>query len=226
MYAQNPATETPEARKSRREAIMDAAMEVFGTSGLDGASVEEIAHTAGIGKGTVYLYFKSKDEIFDAILAERWPGPYLERLLPEILASEEVLDAPLEAVFEHIGNGFLAAVEKNMLVLRLALSEAYRFPDRAEHLFESTFLKANRMLAAFLEAQQKAGRIGPLESPLITARCYQGMLMTYVLSQEMLGGKKYTPIEREDWVRVAAGILMQGIQGRGLEPTPGEPERR
>ena len=226
MSAQNPAADTAEARRSRREAIMDAALEVFGTSGLDGAGVEDIARSAGIGKGTIYLYFKSKEEIFDAILGERWPGPYLERLMPEILASEEVLNAPLEVVLERIGNGFLAAVEKNMLVLRLALSEAYRFPDRAEHLFESTFLRANRILAAFLEAQEKAGRIWPLESPLIAARCYQGMLMTYVLSQEMLGGKKYTPIEREDWVRVAVSILLQGIQGRGPKQTPGELERR
>ncbi len=226
MSAPNPATETPEARKSRREAIMDAAMEVFGTSGLDGASVEDIAHTAGIGKGTIYLYFKSKDEIFDAILAERWPGPYLESLMPEILASEEALSAPLEEVLQRIGNEFLAAVEANMLVLRLALSDAYRFPNRAEHLFESTFLKANRILAAFLEAQQKAGRIRPLDSPLIAARCYQGMLMTYVLSQEMLGGKKYTPIEREDWVRVATNILMQGIEARGVGQSPAAPEKR
>jgi AcrR family transcriptional regulator len=225
MSAQNLAAETPEARRSRREAIMDAAMDVFGTSGLDGASVGDIARAAGIGKGTIYLYFRSKDEIFDAILAERWPGPYLDSLMPQMLASEETLNAPLDEILERIGNGFLAAVERNMLVLRLALSEAYRFPDRAEHLFENTFLKANRMLAAFLEAQQKAGRIGPLESPLITARCYQGMLMTYVLSQEMLGGKKYTPIEREDWVRVAVGVLLHGIRNRTEPRTSASVER-
>jgi len=220
MSSQNLAAETPEARKSRREAIMDAAMEVFGTSGLDGASVEDIARAAGIGKGTIYLYFKSKDDMFDAILAERWPGPYLDSLMPEMLASQETLSAPLDEVLERIGNAFLTAVEKNMLVLRLALSEAYRFPDRAEHLFENTFLKANRMLAAFLETQQKAGRIGPLESPLIAARCYQGMMMTYVLSQEMLGGKKYTPMEREDWVRIAVGIFLHGMRNRTDETAP------
>ena len=50
--------------------------------------------------------------------------------------------------------------------------------------------------------------------------------MAYVLSQEMLGGKKYTPIKREDWVRVAVSILLQGIQSRGTEATPGSTERR
>ena len=225
MSVQNFSAETPEARKSRREAIMDAAMKVFGTSGLDGASVEDIARAAGIGKGTIYLYFKSKDDMFDAILAERWPGPYLDSLMPEMLASQETMSAPLDEVLEHIGNAFLTAVERHMLVLRLALSEAYRFPDRAEHLFENTFLKANRMLAVFLEAQEKAGRIRPLESPLIAARCYQGMMMTYVLSQEMLGGKKYTPIEREDWVKAAVGIFLRGIENPTEQQTPGTRER-
>jgi len=224
MSSNNPA-ETPQARSPRREAIMDAALELFGKSGLDGTSVETIARDAGIGKGTVYLYFKSKDEILDAIFAERWPGPYLQHRLPDILSPKAIEDLPLEEVLRNLGNMFLEAVEENLIVLRLALSEVYRFPDKAEHLFENTFLKANRIIASFLETQEKAGRIGPLESPLISARCFQGMLMTYVLSQEMLGGKTYTPMRREDWVRIVVGIFLQGVENRTQEKMRWIPEK-
>ena len=157
MPVQNQSTQPPNAVNPRREAIMDAALELFGASGLDGTSVEAIARDAGIGKGTIYLYFKSKDEILDAIFAERWPGPYLQHRLPEILSPKAIEDIPLEEVLRNLGNMFLETVEENMIVLRLALSEVYRFPDRAEHLFETTFLKANRIVASFLEAQEKAG---------------------------------------------------------------------
>ncbi|MBN1856898.1 MAG: TetR/AcrR family transcriptional regulator [Dehalococcoidia bacterium] len=220
MTLQNSTTPTPEGRNPRREAIMDAALRLFGASGLDATSVEAIARDAGIGKGTIYLYFKSKDEILDAILAERWPGPYLEHQLPEILCTEAVTDVPLEETLVRVGNMFLGAVESNMVVLRLAMSEVNRFPDRAEHLFEHTFLRANRIIATFLEAQEKAGRLRPLESPLIAARCYQSLLMMYVMSQEMLRGKVFTPIEREDWVRVAVDIFLRGIENRIESQTP------
>ena len=51
------------------------------------------------------------------------------------------------------------------------------------------------------------------------------MLMTYVLSQEMLGGKTYTPMRREDWVRIAVGIFLQGVENHTQENTRGIPER-
>ena len=191
---------------------MDAATRAFGERGLDGASVDDIARTAGIAKGTVYLYFRSKDEIFDAILAERWPGPFLDSVMPRLLGSAYFANAPLGEVLERIGNGFLSAVEENMLILRLAVAEAYRFPGRAEHVFESTFLKANRMLADFLAGRAATGEIRPVEATLIVARCFQGMLMTYVLSQELLGGKHFTPIDREDWVKEAVRLFLQGVR--------------
>jgi len=210
----NPAEHKP-PREGKRESIMDAAIEVFGRSGLDGASVDEIARTAGVAKGTIYLYFKSKHDIFEAVLAERWPGPFLDSLLPDMASIPELYELPIETAMEELGVVFLDAVEDNLIVFRLALGEAYRYPDRAEHLFESTFLKANRMVAGYLERQAEAGIIAPLPTPLITARCLQGMLMTYILSQELLQGKKFTPIEKRDWVKEVVRLFLRGVEAKG-----------
>jgi AcrR family transcriptional regulator len=210
-------------KQTKREAIMDAAIDVFGKSGLDGANVEDIARTARVAKGTIYLYFKSKDEIFEAVLAERWPGPFLDSLIPDMASIPELYDLPIEAALEELGVGFLDAVEDNLVVFRLALGEAQRYPHRAEHLFESTVLKANRAVAGYLQNRAKAGVIAPLESPMITARCLQGMLMTYSLSQELLQGKRFTPIEKRDWVREVVRVFLWGVvdaapgKGRGNE---------
>ncbi len=196
---------------------MDAALEVFGEKGLHGASVEDIARAAGIGKGTVYLSFKSKDEIFDAILAERWPGPFLDQALPEMLGGASSAGDSLDSTLEAVASGFLRAVEENMLILRLALSEAYRFPEGSARLFETTFLRANHSLANYIELQSRAGKIRHLDSPLVAARCFQGMLITYVLSQELMGGKKFTPITRSLWVKQTVNIFLNGILERGVD---------
>ena len=48
--------------------ILEAAQALFGRYGLKKTSIEEIAKSAGLGKGTVYLYFRSKEEIFEAVV--------------------------------------------------------------------------------------------------------------------------------------------------------------
>ena len=198
--------------KDRRDQIIDAAIEVFGSKGLDAATVDEIAQAAGISKGTIYLYFKSKDEIFDAILAERSAIPQFVDLMDATKTSMKSADFPLQAFLEQVGNKFLDTMDDYYPVFRMVLADAHRYPAQAEHIYNNLVLKANKMLAEFLIAQVKAGRIRKLDSPLITARCLIGMLIIYVLSQEMFGGNKFMPIKHDDWVKEAVRIFLEGVQ--------------
>tara|TARA_B100000214_G_scaffold363404_1_gene328869 strand:+ start:1380 stop:1976 length:597 start_codon:yes stop_codon:yes gene_type:complete len=61
-----------EERKMRQERILTGALQVFKASGLDGATMDEIANASGFGKATLYYYFKSKEEVFSAILENGW----------------------------------------------------------------------------------------------------------------------------------------------------------
>ena len=61
-----------EERKMRQDRILDGALNVFKSKGLEGATMEQIANASGFGKGTLYYYFKSKEEVFSAILVEGW----------------------------------------------------------------------------------------------------------------------------------------------------------
>ena len=56
----------------RQDRILDGALNVFKSKGLEGATMDEIANASGFGKGTLYYYFKSKEEVFSAILVEGW----------------------------------------------------------------------------------------------------------------------------------------------------------
>lgn len=61
-----------EERKMRQDRILIGALNVFKSKGLEGATMDEIANASGFGKGTLYYYFKSKEEVFSAILVEGW----------------------------------------------------------------------------------------------------------------------------------------------------------
>ena len=53
---------------AKRRQIVEGARQVFLSAGFDGASMNDIARTAGVSKGTLYAYFSSKDELFEAII--------------------------------------------------------------------------------------------------------------------------------------------------------------
>ena len=72
-----------EERKMRQDRILEGALSVFKEKGLDGATMDQIANASGFGKATLYYYFKSKEEVFSAILVDGWQNIW-ESLEPVI----------------------------------------------------------------------------------------------------------------------------------------------
>jgi AcrR family transcriptional regulator len=59
-------------RKVRQDLILNGALQVFKAKGIEGSTMDEIALEAGFGKATLYYYFKSKEEVFSAIMTNGW----------------------------------------------------------------------------------------------------------------------------------------------------------
>ena len=76
-----------EERELRRKRILEGALEVFHKQGLEGATMDEIAHEAGFGKATLYYYFASKEEVFCAIMENGWKPLWEE--IEEIIHVED-----------------------------------------------------------------------------------------------------------------------------------------
>jgi len=67
-----PSKRQLEEREMRKQRILTGALEVFKSKGLEGATMDEIANQSGFGKATLYYYFKSKEDVFSAILEDGW----------------------------------------------------------------------------------------------------------------------------------------------------------
>ena len=61
-----------EQKNLRKKSILDGALKVFKTHGIEKTTMDEIAHESGFGKATLYYYFASKDEVFIAIMEDGW----------------------------------------------------------------------------------------------------------------------------------------------------------
>jgi AcrR family transcriptional regulator len=122
MLAQRPVVETPDETQknstdSKRHAILEASLEIFTKRGFHEATMEEIAVTSGVAKGTLYRYFASKEDLVEQLLA-RTRGDIAQRFLGVFSESDDVLDQ-IQGFIEE----WVDFIEENHAIYRLIQSE-------------------------------------------------------------------------------------------------------
>ncbi|HVZ53712.1 MAG TPA: TetR/AcrR family transcriptional regulator [Pseudolabrys sp.] len=149
-----PPVETEDDNAKRRQ-IVEGARGVFLAKGFDAASMMDIAKSAGVSKGTLYVYFKDKDELFSAIVSG-------ECVVQEkgIFAFDHA-DRDVEKVLLQHGKAFVRAISDpyRLSSWRTVIAIAARMPDLGRRLYESGPAVAVAKLAAYLKAQTEAGVI-------------------------------------------------------------------
>src|ERR1700704_1989558 len=122
-------TEKPELTEheesAKRRQIMEGAREVFLAQGFDAASMGEIARKAGVSKGTLYVYFKSKEELFEAIAEEQCS------LQAERVFELDSADHDVAAVLTRLGTAFTTLMcGRSISPIRTVIAIADRMPAR------------------------------------------------------------------------------------------------
>jgi len=140
---------------AKRRQILDGARRVFLASGFDGASMGEIAKAAGVSKGTLYVYFDSKEALFEALTLEEKAG------LAEVLFSLDETDPDVRAAMRRLGVSFLHAMLKpdHISSIRMVIGATDKFPRFGQAFYEAGPQTGARRLKAYLDAQVGAGRL-------------------------------------------------------------------
>lgn len=116
-----------QAQKSQRlEQILAAAFQVFGAQGYEAARIDDVARKAGIAKGTIYLYFKGKDQLFRAVVRHLIQNPF-----PQAAN----LQGPSETILRELFTRMHTQVvrnEKARSIIRLLIAESGKFPQLAD----------------------------------------------------------------------------------------------
>lgn len=131
-------------KKETRQSIMDAAIRLFGEQGYEGTSIEDLAAAANIGKGTIYGYFATKQEIFQAFCDEEIESSF--RAVRESVDPDASLLQQLVALFmfqfrfvtenREFGRHLLREVAFPKEVSEKALEHVQRYIDALEELLE------------------------------------------------------------------------------------------
>jgi AcrR family transcriptional regulator len=142
---------------ARREAILTAALDEFSAQGFASARMDDVARRAGVAKGTIYLHFRDKEELFQELIRSV--------LSPFVGTLESTLrsDVAVRTIISHVIDLFCREVygTRRKDVIRLILTEGQRFPHIAEFYYREVLA---RILAAIRVLLRRAVARGELKS--------------------------------------------------------------
>jgi AcrR family transcriptional regulator len=156
-----PASVSRKVRSAeRRDAILSAALDEFSARGFEPARLDDVARRAGVAKGTIYLYFRDKESLFQELIRS---------MLTPIVGTIEALgeaDAPLPVLAERIVELFVREVYETRRkdVIRLMISEGRRFPKLAEFYYREVL---SRIVAAVRSLLRRAAARGEIPESLV-----------------------------------------------------------
>ena len=160
----------PEARPDE---ILDAALSIFGESGFARAKIDDVARVAGVSKGTVYLYFDSKESLFREMVRAKVVAAVAEceELVRNYQGScRELLVELITRLYYGLRN------ERMARIARLVQAELESFPELAQFYFDEVILRARRLVADVLERGVTTGEFRP-EARAFAARGLPSLLV-------------------------------------------------
>jgi len=197
--------------RERPEEILDAALTVFSEKGYSPATMDAIAREAGITKGTIYLYFESKEELFVAMVRAKLRA--IADLLPAV-AFEPGMD--FAQMLRQTGEKYLEIMmtPRAAQLMTLVIGQYNHVPALRSMYLDEVIPQGNLELARLLELGQQMGLVRPLD-PIIAARGLFGMFFIFVLTQEVFGAKAVTPMTPAAIAETVASIWLEGVIEKG-----------
>jgi AcrR family transcriptional regulator len=187
----------------RTNEILTAANRVFAERGFDGATVAEIASAAGVAKGTVYLYYRSKKEVYWATL-----GRSLEELRDKLTAAVEETDGAAAALRAYLTTK-LAFCEANSDFFRIyfgAFGHPAGRPDGAGPQLDRHVLAQVELLAGVMRAAEASGEVRSVDAMAVAFAIVA--LTRGVIGQRLRG---WTERPLEDDVSTLFDLVWNGI---------------
>ena len=201
-----------ERRKEARPAeIVAAALQLFSDRGFAATRLEDVATVAGVSKGTVYLYFESKEQLFEAVVREA--------VTPNIARAEALVDAfegptpdLLRALF-----GFLAEVLETPItgVMKLIVSESGNFPQLARMYADLVLRRAFALMRRILERGVTRGEFRALDVEATVPLVISPIVLLGVWKHSF-GAHTDLALDRRRVLEAHCENLL-----RGLAPEPG-----
>ncbi|KMO83633.1 TetR/AcrR family transcriptional regulator [Mycolicibacterium chlorophenolicum] len=193
------------ARPSRRDQILDAALELFATQGITATTTRDVAARAGVATGSVFYHFATKPDLIEAVLGRAYVGPDLQTIADRS-------DRPVRERLLEAAQLFLATLRQRRALLSVAIQAAL-VDDRYRLRVRANIDDEIGVLAAILDRTPGA-TTSSLSSRAIAATLLRSLVTTAVLHPEPIAGE-------HAFIALTVDLFVAGAHGPG--PNAGAP---
>jgi len=206
-----PALPLKHARRkdARPGELLEAALSLFVEKGFAGTRVDEVAKLAGVSKGTLFLYFSSKEELFKAVVRENISG-----LFPEWSAqfdsyegsTANLLRSSMRTWWQRLGSTQASGITK------LMMSEAHNFPELAAFYQHEVIQPGNALVRRVLQRGIDLGEFRPMDMKYGVYLVLAPMLFLCMWKHSLgtcAAGDELVP---EDYLTLQTEILLNGLR--------------
>jgi TetR/AcrR family fatty acid metabolism transcriptional regulator len=186
----------------KRERILASALKVFAQKGFFGAKVSDVAEAAGVAVGTIYLYFKSKDDLLISVFEQQMESIHAE-LGSAMAGGKDATDK-----LRRFVRAYIQLVQSNRHgteVITIELRQSAKFMKEYQNPRFAEFLK---LLASIIDEGQKTGKLrGDIPAP-VAARALFGALDELALWWVSGKGEKLEIHKVADWI---SDLVLEGL---------------
>lgn len=186
---------------AKRKQIIDGARRVFIEMGFDAASMNDITRAAGVSKGTIYVYFNNKEELFECLIEEE-----RKQMFSDMFAALEQGGELRETLIRY-GMAFATKITSDKVIMaqRTVIGICERIPELGARFYERGPMQGHTKLTAFLKS---AAEKGLLEVGDIGLAAYQlaDLCLSGYHRQRLFGYRAEAPSQDEIRATVSAGV--------------------
>lgn len=203
-------------RVATQQKLLDAALQLFVERGFGATTTADLAERAGVAKGTLYLYYKSKDELLQSVITE-----YLTSVVSAAadrvrrhegdMASllQEVLTECWQQVYDSSGSA----------VIKLIVSEGRNFPELASFYKQEVIDPGQRIIAGILERGIASGEFRPVNvTNAVESLLFPMVLLCIDKHSLMAAEERLAPIDFRSFAHSHVGLLLNGMLNVAASP--------
>ncbi len=201
------------SKLSRRDQILEVALQHFSRQGYAGTSMRQLAEEVGITAAAIYRHFPSKLDLFEKAVESRSRGLAISSYL-ETLSSLGSVEDLLRAVSLHL----LSTAQQDPQLLRLLLMTSATDDDAAAKLLREFRMPYVNFLAKEFQLRIESGELRKVD-PGITARCYVGLVIGCAVNAEFWNKLEDVTYETLDIICNNVPIFARGLLAEVPEET-------
>jgi TetR/AcrR family transcriptional regulator len=206
-----------ERRKQARPGeLLAAALDLFVEKGYAATRVEEVAQRAGVSKGTLFLYFSSKEELFKAVVRENISGRFAEwgeELRVFEGSSEDLLRYCMTSWWERVGATKASGIPK------LMMSEAGNFPELVDFFQQEVVQPGNDLIQRILQRGVDRGELRPVD-PVYGVYCILAPMIFLNMWKHGGGscGDARVALDPQRYIAAQLHTLLSGLRADPAAP--------